>query len=72
MRIQFGINLVRTVKTAISLDDHLMIGADRAAREIGVSRVVEQSNSVYVEADAFKSVLPQMKTLFRPTSNERW
>jgi metal-responsive CopG/Arc/MetJ family transcriptional regulator len=26
------------VKTAISLDDRLMIAADRAAREIGVSR----------------------------------
>ena len=29
---------MHTMKTAISLDDRLMIAADRVAREIGVSR----------------------------------
>jgi len=34
----FGITKEHTMKTAISVDDRLMMEADRAAREIGVSR----------------------------------
>lgn len=37
-RSPFGITGSHTLKTAISLDDDLMRKADRAAREIGVSR----------------------------------
>lgn len=36
--LHIGIIGMHTMKTAISVDDQLMIAADRAAREIGVSR----------------------------------
>ncbi len=61
-----GITHLHTMKTAISLEDHLMLEADRAARELGVSRsrLVSLALKEYLRNRENDRIVEQLNTVY--------